>query len=327
MSALVVEYFGDSGVRRVEVVGAHPYADRFPMLPADELQRLAEDIRENGQRNPIMVSLDGLILDGRNRLAACQMLDIEPDLEVCGFEDVAAYILSANVARRHQSTGSRAMSTALVLADDGRRENGRWKRGSVVANPEIRNSAWSDLMLKAGAILDHAPDLAGAVVAGTLALDAAHREAEQRRDAERRKLEEAERLAAEEADAQAFILDHAPDLAARVDGRDLLTYVEARDLWARRNREEAARQAAEKARKAADERDAQQGAEHQCAAFADALATLDYLTSAPAFERSFADWERGSIGARPAARALRTPAKLREIADALNRYADRLENR
>lgn len=54
----------------------------------------------------------------------------------------------------------------------------------------------------------------------------------------RRELEEAERLAAEEADAQAFILDHAPDLAARVDGVDLLTYVEARDLWARRNHHE-----------------------------------------------------------------------------------------
>lgn len=31
--------------------------------------------------------------------------------------------------------GARTMSTALVLAADGRRENGRWKRGSVV-NPE-----------------------------------------------------------------------------------------------------------------------------------------------------------------------------------------------
>lgn len=321
-----VEYFSDDGFRLIKVAGPHPYADRFPMLPADELQRLAEDIRENGQRNPIMVSLDGLILDGRNRLAACQMLGIEPDFEVCGFEDAAAYILSANVARRHQSTGSRAMSTALVLADDGRRENGRWKRGSVVQDSEL-GRPWQVAMAQAGTILDHAPDLAESVVAGGLALDAAYREAEQRRDAERRKLEEAERFAAEEADAQAFILDHAPDLAARVDGRDLLTYVEARDLWARRNREEAARQAAEKARKAADERDAQQGAEQQCAALADALATLDYLTSAPAFERSFADWERGAIGARPAARALRTPAKLREIADALNRYADRLENR
>ena len=327
MTVATIEHLG---MERIEVVGPHPYADRFPMLPADELQRLAEDIRENGQRNPIMVNLDGLILDGRNRLAACQMLGIEPDFEVCGFEDAAAYILSVNVARRHQSTGSRAMSTALVLADDGRRENGRWKRGSVTANPEsgiTSGKTWQNFMQMAGIILDHAPDLAESVVAGGLALDAAYREAEQRRDAERRKLEEAERLAAEEADAQAFILDQAPDLAARVDGRDLLTYVEARDLWARRNREEAARQAAEKARKAADERHAQQGAEQQCAALADALATLDYLTSAPAFERSFADWERGSIGARPAARALRTPAKLREIADALNRYADRLENR
>jgi hypothetical protein len=75
------------------------------------------------------------------------------------------------------------MSTALVLSDAGMRENGRWERGSVGDIPEIRNSAWRDLILKAGAILDHAPDLAEQAVAGTLALDAAYRQAEKKRDA------------------------------------------------------------------------------------------------------------------------------------------------
>ena len=51
------------------ITGVHPYADKFPMLPEPELAELAESIRANGLRNPIVLTPDGLILDGRNRAA------------------------------------------------------------------------------------------------------------------------------------------------------------------------------------------------------------------------------------------------------------------
>ena len=71
------------------------------------------------------------------------------------------------VARRNMSTGARAMSTALVLVADGRREGGRWKRGSVlVGNSESANSGWKDRLKEAGTVLDHKPDLAPTVIAG-----------------------------------------------------------------------------------------------------------------------------------------------------------------
>jgi hypothetical protein len=51
---------------------------------------------------------------------------------VYGGDDLAEYVIDANITRRNMTTGQRAMSTALVLEADGRRsENGRWVRGSV----------------------------------------------------------------------------------------------------------------------------------------------------------------------------------------------------
>lgn len=103
------------------------------------------------------------------------------------------------------------MASALVLADDGRRENGRWRRGSVqVGNDESVNSGWSQRLKEAGIVLDFAPDLASRV-AGELTLNAAFGQADEaRRSAEADKLaekarrrqeaEEAKRLA--ERDAQ-----------------------------------------------------------------------------------------------------------------------------
>ena len=61
------------------ITGVHPYADKFPMLPEPELAELAESIRANGLRNPIVLTPDGLILDGRNRAAACERVGVDPD--------------------------------------------------------------------------------------------------------------------------------------------------------------------------------------------------------------------------------------------------------
>jgi ParB-like chromosome segregation protein Spo0J len=92
----------------------HPAADLFPMLPASELQALADDIRTNGQREPVVL-WDGQVLDGRNRLAACALAGVEPltrTLDVC--PDPLAYVLSTNLHRRHLSESQRAMVAAKV---------------------------------------------------------------------------------------------------------------------------------------------------------------------------------------------------------------------
>jgi hypothetical protein len=77
-----------------DVYKVHPAADLFPMLPDDELRKLAEDIKKNGLKEKIVLWSPGLpkldektkrhtnevyLLDGRNRLAA---------MELCGLDAV-----------------------------------------------------------------------------------------------------------------------------------------------------------------------------------------------------------------------------------------------
>lgn len=228
---------------------AHPYADRFPMLDTDELNRLADDIRENGLRNPIVLDGEGRILDGRNRWAACEIADVTPVTVAFDGDDEAAYVLSANVSRRHMTTGQQAMSTALVLVDAGKRENGRWKRGALTNTDNGKSTDnWLTHLKRAGLVLDHAPDLADSVVDGDLALDAAYKEAEKNRDEARSLLEEQERIEAEEAAYREHLDQVAPEY--------LETYKTARQAyaaWEDDNREAAAKERrAKAARETAD---------------------------------------------------------------------------
>lgn len=168
------------------ITGIHPYADQFPMLPQAELEELAQSIRDSGLRQPIVVTVDGLILDGRNRFRACRMAGVEPETVVYEGADLAEYVLDANITRRNMTTGQRAMATALVLEADGRRANGRWKRGSIEIKDESLLSGWLKAMKYAGTVLDYAPALAGRVLDGTLALDAAYKEANEIKQSEER---------------------------------------------------------------------------------------------------------------------------------------------
>lgn len=177
MTAAVVDAAGSG------VAGVHPYADKFPMLPADELSHLAESIRANGLRQPVVVTLDGLVLDGRNRAAACAQVGIEPETVVYEGEDLAEYVIDANVTRRNMSTGARAMASALVYEAAGQRENGRWKRDSVQgANGDSSTSGWIKALRNAGVVMDYAYELAEQVVAGDVALDAAYQQAKTVKD-------------------------------------------------------------------------------------------------------------------------------------------------
>lgn len=93
----------------------HPAAELFPMMSAADLDALAADIREHGQREPIVLH-KGLILDGRHRYAACQTLGIEPrTMEWAGSDDadeIEAYVNSLNLHRRHLTESQRAMIAA-----------------------------------------------------------------------------------------------------------------------------------------------------------------------------------------------------------------------
>jgi hypothetical protein len=159
----------------------HSLAARFPMLPEAELRDMAASVAEHGQFVPCRMTRKGLGLDGRNRVAACALAGVEPRWEVYDGDPVS-FIVEVNAERRHLSTGQRAMAVAIGLVEAGARENGRFADGS---RPEDRRSsspaAWKKALAQAGLVLDHAPELTDAVLLGELALDAAHRQADERR--------------------------------------------------------------------------------------------------------------------------------------------------
>jgi len=94
---------------------AHPAAEIFPLMEGEEFAALVEDIRVNGQHDPIKI-LNSQIIDGRNRYLACVAAGVKPEIEVsdCDEWSVVAYVISTNLRRRQLTAGQRA-AVALGL--------------------------------------------------------------------------------------------------------------------------------------------------------------------------------------------------------------------
>ena len=79
----------------------HPLARQFPLMPENELEELAEDIRENDLHEKIVIYA-GKILDGRNRYFACKLNGRQfTGAEFCDYDefysgDPELYVISRN---------------------------------------------------------------------------------------------------------------------------------------------------------------------------------------------------------------------------------------
>lgn len=107
----------------------HPAAELFPPMSEEEFDRLVADIREHGQRDPIILH-DGAVIDGRNRYLACQKIGIEPRVaEWDGEGSIEAFVVSKNLCRRHMNESQRAMIAArLATLRHGQRIDPRGER-------------------------------------------------------------------------------------------------------------------------------------------------------------------------------------------------------
>ncbi len=98
---------------------AHPAANLFPMLSDYKLDEMSADIKANGLHDPIILTHDGEVLDGRNRLVACQRAEVEPDFEYWNRADdnisPTAWVISKNLHRRHLTPSQAAMVAADSL--------------------------------------------------------------------------------------------------------------------------------------------------------------------------------------------------------------------
>lgn len=120
-------------------IEVHPAAELFPLLDGTEFEQLIRDIEEHGQRDPIVLTPDGLLLDGRNRWRACEKLGVTPITRVEAAEPWA-FVVSTNLHRRHLDESQRAM----VAAKLARRHPGRASANTsddVFASPRQADAA------------------------------------------------------------------------------------------------------------------------------------------------------------------------------------------
>ena len=78
----------------------HEVSNIFPLMQGKEFDNLVDDIRTNGLREPI-VTYRGKVLDGRNRLMACQRLGIGYESREYDGDDPLSFVVSINLHRRH----------------------------------------------------------------------------------------------------------------------------------------------------------------------------------------------------------------------------------
>lgn len=112
---MVAIWINDNGVEVDVLAGKaiHPAAELFPLMHGPEFDELVDDIALHGQREPIVLTPDGQLLDGRNRWRACAKAGVTPVTRVETSEPWA-YVISTNVHRRHLSESQRAMIAAKI---------------------------------------------------------------------------------------------------------------------------------------------------------------------------------------------------------------------
>ncbi len=130
----------------------------------------------------------GRLIDGRNRLAACEIAGIEPHylMMQSTAAEAEAFIWSANAKRRQMTKGQMAMvaamafTTATVANPDGRTK-GRQDEGK--ANAAKAAGVSPQRLSYALLVKKHASDLAQSVIDGWTTLDAAYEQAKAREKA------------------------------------------------------------------------------------------------------------------------------------------------
>jgi len=102
----------------------HEFSKLFPPITEEDFVKLVADIKANGLHQHI-VRYQGKILDGNNRYRACSIAGREPTFaDFTGIDaDAKAYVISANIHRRHLSPEQRRAIIETLLKADPSKSN------------------------------------------------------------------------------------------------------------------------------------------------------------------------------------------------------------
>ena len=151
----------------------HALSNLFPLMQGAKFDALVQDIRIHGVREPV-VTLDGQILDGRNRYHASLVAGVDCQIREYDGDDPVAFVISQNLKRRHLSPSQRAMVAAKIA----NLTHGQKKADVEISTSQTDAAALLNIsresVIKAKAVCDHgAPELQYAVEHGYLAVSAA----------------------------------------------------------------------------------------------------------------------------------------------------------
>lgn len=110
------------------------------MLGKEELEALAQDIKDHGLKHDIVV-YEGKVLDGRNRQEACIMAGVQPTVTHYTGDDPVGEVMSLNHKRRHLSKSDLAIAAtkATVILERLKAEaRERQKTSTGGATPQLR---------------------------------------------------------------------------------------------------------------------------------------------------------------------------------------------
>jgi hypothetical protein len=144
-----------------DVLKIHSAAELFPRMSPDELRALGEDIVKNGLTSPIVLwRVDAKapvqLLDGRNRLDAIEIVTaseivIGPPSLTAGEDFLAvdkvimleksvdpyAYVISANINRRHLTAEQKRELIGKLLKDDPTKSNRQIAKMVGASHPHV----------------------------------------------------------------------------------------------------------------------------------------------------------------------------------------------
>ena len=213
----------------------HPAAELFPTLTGAELKELADDIRANGLIEPLWLWVNAesvtMLLDGRNRLAACTAAGVRVTTRTYKGDDPIGFSISQNLKRRHLTVAQVAFVGVDLVpmyeaeaaermlagkaaepetpaddpvadrpqgADPKPKPKSKSKRAPLSRDRAAKAAGTSGRSLaKAKRVKEQAPDLAQKAKDGQISLDRANRILRDR-EAEQRRIDEAQAEAAAE---------------------------------------------------------------------------------------------------------------------------------